>query len=637
MTFDNLSVLERQSVQELPDAKKGDTAGFFWVGEPRSPLLYDWGTRQRERQLRQYWRNPYNWMGQGAISGLIKKVKSAHWTIKGKRRVDYFQEVFRQANFGRGWGHFISQVLLDYSRQDAGGFIEIIAPGNPMRPPTGAVTGIAYLDAMQCYPTGDPEFPVIYFDRKGGKHLMHRTRVYQLVDLPDGDERNPGYGYSALTRAITIVVQQIYMNHYIETSLDDKPPPGVAVLKGITQQQRDAAMTAYRAEQNTDASPEWGRILWFYSLDPSQQIEVVLQAFAQAPDKFSYKEYTELHTNAWALALNTDVQEIWQLTAGNIGSAGQSEVLHAKSQGKAFGDILTTVERVLNDILPESNEFQFKRRDPLEEGERATAAQSWAGFNTSVAGTLSVEEQRQLLANTVEEYRDVVTDPDGTIRVLSDADPEAATEDEVTAADDTPSTAGTQADPQVADSEKAIGDTRAEFIALFKDLVNAVQSGDMNRRRAGVVMRGQLSRLGRKAYADGLEEGGIDELSEDDQARLLVWVAEQSRFVTQFLDNLAANGLTHAQVNQHAEMWAGKSLEEAHRLGQLAANANGLYVWSLGLADHCPSCLKMAGQVHRLGTYVRKGIVPKSPKLNCTFGCKCKLIKTAGKASGRWL
>src|SRR5690606_13562762 len=181
-------------------------------------------------------------------------------------------------------------------------------------------------------------------------------------------------------------------------------------------------------------------------------------------------------------------------------------------------------------------------------------------------------------------------------------------------------------------------DTRAEFIALFKDLVRASLDGDINRRRAGVVMRGQLSRLGRKAYEDGLEENGVEDgLSDDDRARLLVWAAEQSRLVTRFLDELVRDGLSDLEIDLRAALWADKSLEEAHRLGQMSAAANALYEWRLGDAEHCRDCQKMAGQVHRLSTYVRKNITPKSDRLECTFGCKCKLVRTTGKARGRWL
>ncbi|MGA0506735.1 hypothetical protein ACO2WS_26100, partial [Escherichia coli] len=67
----------------------------------------------------------------------------------------------RQADFGRGWGSLISKVLLDYLRQDGGGFIEVIAPGNPLKAPTAPATGLAYLDSLRCLPTGDPEYPVV--------------------------------------------------------------------------------------------------------------------------------------------------------------------------------------------------------------------------------------------------------------------------------------------------------------------------------------------------------------------------------------------------------------------------------------------------------------------------------------------
>lgn len=626
----------RQSVQDVPTAAENASPSFFSLPIFRGPILPAWGTRQRERVLRDYSRHEYNWLGQAAFAGLTKKWAAAPWEISGQRRVRYFQDVLRGADFGAGWTRFLEKVGYDFLRQDGGAYVEIIAPGNPLRPPTGPATGLAYLDSLHCVPTGDPEFPVIYFSRKGTKHLLHASRVRQLVDMPDGDQNNPGYGLCALSRAISIVLQQIYMNRYTNISLDDKPKPGYIVARNINEPKRDAAFQRFAQEQSADEPPPYGRTVWFYSVDPAYEADLKWLAFSEAPEKFDYKQYTELHVNAWAAALGVDVQEIWQLQSGNLGSGQQSQVLHAKSQGRTYGAFLTNLERVLNDVLPESLTFEFKVRDPYEAQERAQSAGLWASFVSNVGDNLTADEKRRLLANQVEAVKDAITDENGEIVRLQDADVQP--EQEQIADDSAPnSDTAPVGDAQTADSEKAIADTRGEFLSVFKDLVSAVLDGDVNRRRAGVVMRGQLSRLGRKAMLDGLSEGGIDELGDDDQARLLVWVADQSRFVTNFLDSLVANGLTPAQIDQHAELWAGKSLEEAHRLGQLSADANGLYQWVNGIADHCPSCVKMNGQVHRLSTYVRKGIVPKATVLKCTFGCQCRLVKTTGKASGRWL
>ena len=456
MTDIPLAQLERQSVQDVPDARNGETGDGFWYGTySRGDYLPQWGTRERERYLRTYYRHEFNWMGQSAFGGLIKKVKSAPWEIKGKRRVTYFQQVLREADFGRGWGSLLSKVLLDYLRQDAGGFIEVIAPGNPLKAPTGPVTGLAPLDSYRCLPTGDPEYPVIYYSRKGQLHLMHRTRVIQIVDMPDGDESRPGYGLCALSRAISIVAQQIYMGRYITAQLDDKPKPGIMVASNMTRAQVMQAFDEFKAESQRDELPAWGNAVIVASTDPTAPAKIDYLTFSQPPNGWSYKEYNDLHVNAWALALGVDVQELWQLSGGNIGSGQQSQILHAKSQGKAYGDILTSLERVLNDVLPETLEFEFKRHDPYEAQERAATAQMWAGFTQAVGDNMTADEKRRLLANMVEAAKDAITDENGEIVRMDDVSDEPP--EEQTAGDTTPQDTSTP-DPAAAAERQVVGD-----------------------------------------------------------------------------------------------------------------------------------------------------------------------------------
>lgn len=457
MTDIPLAQLERYSVQDLPDVAEGHGDSFWYTTQARGDYLPVWGTRARERALRAYYRHEFNWMGQSAFGGLIKKVKSAPWEIKGKRRVTYFQQVLRQADFGRGWGSLISKVLLDYLRQDGGGFIEVIAPGNPLKAPTAPATGLAYLDSLRCLPTGDPEYPVVYYSRKGSLHIMHRSRVIQLVDQPDGDETQPGYGLCALSRAISIVAQQIHMGRYITQQLDDKPKPGIMVASNMTRPQVMQAFSDFQAESQRDELPPWGRTVIISSTDPTAPAKLDYATFSQPPAGWSYKEYTDLHVNAWALALGVDVQELWQLSGGNIGSAQQSQILHAKSQGKTFGDILTSLERAINDVLPETLEFAFKRHDPYEAQERAQTAQMWASFAQTVGDNMTADEKRRLLANMVEAAADAITDEHGEVIRMDDVSDEPP--EEQVASDATPQPNATP--DAVAEPQQAVDSTKS--------------------------------------------------------------------------------------------------------------------------------------------------------------------------------
>lgn len=428
---------QQDTIQQLPDAKKDSVSGYLgdFIGAiQRDAMLPPWGTRRRERVLRAYYRHELNTLIQGAINGLIEKVKAAPWEISGpKSGVAYFQDVLRQAQFGAGWGDFLQMTLLDYLRQDIGAFIEVIGPGPSDGPITGRVTGLAHLDALRCYSTGDPEYPVIYHDQHGKQHLMHWTRVIQFIPARDGDEQqNKTVGMCALSRAIAVVQRELYMNRYVAGRLDDNPKPGLLILNNLTDTQFKAAVIKMQRQENTDLSSVWGQTVVLSALQPEFPASIESIAYSEPPEKFDFKAYkVEIDVPELAMALGIDVQELWPLTGNrNSGTSTQSEILHAKSQGKTFGAMLRMLERAINNVLPPEYEFQWKYSDPQDDLNQAQIAQAWATTVQTIAD-LSPDEKRRILANKVQAIQDAITDEDGQIVRLGDADPvdEAAVDD----------------------------------------------------------------------------------------------------------------------------------------------------------------------------------------------------------------
>lgn len=668
-----LADLKRDTIQILPDAKKEVLADFFSITQ-RGPILEAWGTRLRERQLRQVSRHEYLWMVQGAFAGVMKRIASTPWEVKGPddvsdsikayyrqqakamrvklpgklpEDIEYWQEFLRQADFGRGWGSFVKKGI-DFLRQDGGWYWEIIAPGDTMKAPTGTPLGLAHLDSVRCVPTGDPEYPVYYYDRKGALHKLHHTRVVQLVDMPDGDEDHPGYGLCALSRAIAIANREVLMGQYIEGSLDDKPQPGVMVAQGMTETNRNRALMAYREEQNRDERPPWGKTLWFYGMDKTEPIELTPTPFAIAPEKFDFKTYTELDINALALALGVDVQELWQLTSGNLGSGAQSEILNQKSRGKTIGDLLTSIERALNDILPEDYTFEFKKRDAQEELEEAQNAQTWISAVAGTNNALSMDEQRRILANTVDVVREAVTDEKGQIQRRDDLDVQQPAD--ITATDSTPlqqnghPAQSTQAPPKKDETQeapitkKAYQATLLDFEGAFEDLVSGALKGDIPRSRFAIVSRALLKKYGRSAMLDGLKEGGIetDELDNDDMATFTVWIAENSGYLSDFADRIYKTD-TKMTPDARAEAWGQGSLRNIYQKGVLSADANSLREWVIDpLSESCPDCVRLNGQRHRLKDWFARELYPGSEKLKCHIGCNCKIPKVKGRGRGKY-
>lgn len=188
---------------------------------------------------------------------------------------------------------------------------------------------------------------------------------------------------------------------------------------------------------------------------------------------------------------------------------------------------------------------------------------------------------------------------------------------------------------------KAIQATRLEFESEFADLLARVQTDRADRRTFSATLRYFLNKFGRKAYLDGLNDGGVDtdELDDEDRGEIAELLADQSQYVTEFGNTLfKGDGITDWEAVNKPNLWWNKSIQPFYQAGLISADKNGLYEWVYGDTEHCDSCLQLNGQRHRLRDYKRKGLMPQSGDLDCGgWNCKCKLVKATGKAKGSWV
>lgn len=646
------SVKENGSASELSDLLCG-----YLV---RHEILPMWGTRQRLQSLREYYFHPRNTMVQGAFANIGKRQASAPWEITGPANAPYWQDVLVNAEFGAGWDALVQILQLNYLRYDNGAYMEIIGPGPSNGPLLGAVSGIATLDPLHCYNTGDPTYPVLFYDNHGGQHLMHHTRVHQIVDAPDGVYERPGWGLCALSRAIAIAQREILMDRYINTSVDDKPTPGIMTVSGMVRPQFDAVKADFINQLRSDDMDVFGRIMFLLGLDPSLTPVVNSVAFSTPPEKFDWVQYVELDSKVLALALGVDPQDILPLSTGNLGTGTQTEILAARARGKTEGDFRTKLTRAINfKVLPDPYEFTITYSDAEQDQMRAQTISTYASTLQLVSGALSTDEIRRYLVSVDDTFRDVLTNPDGSIRSLTDTD--AVAEDEQVLSGEAPvdedaelprDEAPPEPNPALealrgiayfprhltAQALKEWTSTRAEFIRSFTRVLSQPTTGVRALSTMRRQMRQSLRRLGQKAYEDGLVDGGIplDEISVQDQDAVMAWLTDQTAFITQTTDDIYPGQLTQAQAATRAELWANKSLREIYQRGVASAAANAMYKWSLGATEkHCTTCLGLNGQVHRMSSWTRAGLLPGVDKLECKgYYCDCKLSQTNEKSKG---
>jgi hypothetical protein len=432
------------------------------------------------------------------------------------------------------------------------------------------------------------------------------------------------------------------MMRYVAGQMSDVPASGVMFLEGLTGEQYYDAMRDYKVRREMGYKGEMA-----IGGGSGQKISGSRVPFAVAPEGFEYSTYVEIAVNAFAAAFGIDRQDLYPLQGKMSGTATQSEVLAEKSRGMAFGDLLSKITRAINTrILPPALEFGFEYRD--EEKDKQVAERT--GILLSNASTLKALGEKpeivmQYLAMQDETLRDVLMDDNGDVIALPDDDVLAQEQTETVPdadaiATDTENESNPEADSvPVTDTEnqkaqKDISDTQADFMSRFSSVLESARNKDINRMRAGILIRGMIRTFGGRAFGDGLEDSGVPRNRMDSGDNLTVnnLIATQSQYVSNLTDVLFnQDGISDLEAQGKAIMWFNKSIYPFFDAGRLSGGANGMRQWMLGPTEHCADCLRLANQIHRLKEFLQSGWHPKSTRLECGgFRCECELVKRPG-------
>lgn len=418
----NTTVEELSFQQRIDETQGGGFGGVFYFSKQAGveDVIAPWWSPARDRDLREFTWQTGNDILQGAVSSMIKKIKATNWYLEGGDRiVNRYQTLLSEAEFGQGWGTFLSKFLIDYLTQDKGAFAELIGEGDPMGPINGPVLGIAHLDSGLCQLTGDPTYPVLFYSTKSDKpHALHATRVAHMVDMPSPIEAYYGTGFCAVSRVISSSQVLLKLQTYKNEKLSDLPPAGLLLLNNILPQRWDDARADYRQERRRRGQELWTNVMTLFGLDPAQPTTAEFLSFADLPEHFNERDSLELYINVLALAFGVDVREFWPISAGNLGTATETEVMHQKAKGKGPGEIYSSIERLINwMILPPNVTFGFDFKDDEEDYQRAQINElktktimSMYNVKTSTGGAVESEppvsrlELRQMLADNVEYF-----------------------------------------------------------------------------------------------------------------------------------------------------------------------------------------------------------------------------------------
>lgn len=186
---------------------------------------------------------------------------------------------------------------------------------------------------------------------------------------------------------------------------------------------------------------------------------------------------------------------------------------------------------------------------------------------------------------------------------------------------------------------KSINEVTREYRDALENLVVDAANGNVKAGAFRTNHNTLIDELAQGVYVEGMREGGIKdaegELDSDDEAAIRDWQLEQLGFVLGFAQDAAAvselkgDERTAARdgMLRRVDAWVSR-LNDLGSLGYARAKQGVMSYWELGETEvHCVDCKKYSDLgAHRLGWWVDKGYLPRSPDLACTgINCDCKL------------
>lgn len=404
--FDPSPAITR-SVQQVADGTgvRGDAHGMLlWAVAATGDSVTPWGTlpKLRDKELRAFW--PSETFLASALATVVARNAGMGWRLKGpERSVGIYQNILVNSEYGRGWGHLWTKLSIDIYSQDSGAFIQIIRLNND--DPTSPVVNLTHLDAGRVYPTGSPDTPYAYLDRKNKWHMLRWWQCRNLMELPAPIEHVQGgtlfeLQYCAVSRVIRAA--QILKN--IAIYKDEKTAGrfmrAIHIVGGVSRQELQDAIDAQKLHADQAGLLRYVQPLIASTLDPNARVSATTIELASLPEGWDEEKTNKAYIMALAMGFLTDYQEFAPLPGGGLGTSAQSEVLHMKAKGKGPALFQQVVTHFMNfgGVLPANVTFLFDEQDTEEDRSLAEVAGIRATTRAAMIASTEIDSQaaRQL-------------------------------------------------------------------------------------------------------------------------------------------------------------------------------------------------------------------------------------------------
>lgn len=405
-----------QSIQQTVQGDKKDEAlvgqgggiGLMFMLGTSSAIVPPWWSRSRDEYLRDLVTRSDHLSG--ALYNFSIKMRtiplwiharneSIKWHVKIAQ--DYQESLIKLSEFGKGFDTFFSKWIDDYHCQDNGAFIEIIADGNKDEPITSRVLSIAHLDASKCTRTSDPQFPVVYYDKKTGKrYKLHYTRVVATSQRPSPIAEMNDVGFCSVSNIINSVNGLIDIATYKQERVGSRPTEAFIITGGgLDPEDVKIAMQLQSAQDTNSSLSKYSRAVIAGSRS-IQDPKFDIHRLTQMPEWFNEREATILSMAVIAMGFGMDARELFPMLESGASKA-DAIISHIKQRGKGPGHVLSVVENILNTrVLPSFLVAKFDYQDDTEDRQSAEIrnirAQARQRDITVKVSSIRVERQKML-------------------------------------------------------------------------------------------------------------------------------------------------------------------------------------------------------------------------------------------------
>lgn len=373
-----------ESKQDFRKAEEGSPGSFQLLFSLASmaDTITPWGlnTQIRDRELREFWPTESNLAG--AVANVCLRNAAYNFVIRhSSSRVETAVTDMLRAALGPpgqiGWTSFETAGSQDLYTTDNGRFIELIrAPGldanSKFKGASAPVVGIGHLDSGQCTRTGDPEFPVLYTDRKGKIHKLAWFEVIPMSEMPSPIALMNGVGICAVSRVLRMA--QIMKSAAILTDemISGRNIRKINIVGGVSRTDIDDAKKRTQEQADNKGFLRQVEHVVLASLDPEKPVSSTTIDLAEFPPDFNFDIFMKWYISTLALGFVTDYQDFAPLPGGNIGSSSQSEILNQKSSAKGpatYQKAMVEKFKVYG-VLPRDAKMEYEDANQAEELEK---------------------------------------------------------------------------------------------------------------------------------------------------------------------------------------------------------------------------------------------------------------------------